>query len=72
MLFLSSIVAKQQKSLKARAGGAVDETQDDAEDEEDKSVGWGRSKNIYYDNNKVNITLNFMDLVLVKLLVKLI
>lgn len=49
------IVAKQQKSLKAKIGGAKDETQDDdEEDKEKKSIAWGRGKNIYYDNDKVN------------------
>ncbi|KAJ9541389.1 hypothetical protein OSB04_027895 [Centaurea solstitialis] len=45
-------IAKQHKSLKAKIGGAADETQDDAEDEEHKSVAWGRNKGIYYDNDK--------------------
>ncbi|KAI3747270.1 hypothetical protein L6452_09724 [Arctium lappa] len=45
-------IAKQHKSLKAKIGGAMDETQDDAEDEETKSVAWGRNKGIYYDNDK--------------------
>nr|XP_043632540.1 something about silencing protein 10 [Erigeron canadensis] len=44
-------IAKQQKSLKAKIGGAADETQDDAEEEE-KTVAWGRAKSNYYDNNK--------------------
>ncbi|KVI08438.1 Sas10 C-terminal domain-containing protein [Cynara cardunculus var. scolymus] len=43
---------EQHKSLKAKIGGAKDETQDDAEDEENKSVAWGRNKGIYYDNDK--------------------
>ncbi|KAJ0703356.1 putative sas10 domain-containing protein [Helianthus annuus] len=41
-------IAKQQKSLKAKLGGAEDETQDDVEDDERKPVAWGRGKNIYY------------------------
>lgn len=51
---LAAKIAKQQKSLKAKIGGAKDETQDDdeEEDKEKKSVAWGRGKNIYYDNDK--------------------
>ncbi|KAK9062350.1 hypothetical protein SSX86_019536 [Deinandra increscens subsp. villosa] len=45
-------IAKQHKSINAKLGGAADETQEDAEDEEKKGVAWGRGKNIYYDNNK--------------------
>ncbi|KAI3794700.1 hypothetical protein L1987_37333 [Smallanthus sonchifolius] len=45
-------IAKQHKSLRAKFGGAADETQDDAEDDEKKSVAWGRSKNIYYENDE--------------------
>ncbi|KAF5768794.1 putative sas10 domain-containing protein [Helianthus annuus] len=41
-------IAKQQKSLKAKLGGAEDETQDDVEDDERKPIAWGRGKNIYY------------------------
>ncbi|KAI7758228.1 hypothetical protein M8C21_018750 [Ambrosia artemisiifolia] len=45
-------IAKQHKSLKAKLGGAEDETQDDVEDEEKKNIGWGRGKNIYYGFDK--------------------
>lgn len=52
MNLLTSIVSKQHKSLKAKIGGAVDETQDDVEDEEEKRAAWGPGKNIYYVNDK--------------------
>ncbi|KAD6453020.1 hypothetical protein E3N88_07725 [Mikania micrantha] len=49
-------IAKQQKSLRAKIGGAEDETQEDAEDEDEekKRVGWGRDTNSYYENNEGN------------------
>ncbi|XP_071705513.1 protein THALLO [Rutidosis leptorrhynchoides] len=49
---LAAKIKKQQKSLKAKVGGAADETQDDAEEEEHKSVAWGPTKSLYYDNNQ--------------------
>ena len=62
MILCTFTVAKQQKSLKAKIGGAADETQDDNEDDQDKSVAWGRSKRMYYETNKVIVLLNSMDL----------
>ncbi|PWA91951.1 Sas10 C-terminal domain-containing protein [Artemisia annua] len=52
MILCTFIVAKQQKSLKAKIGGAADETQDDDEDDQDKSVAWGKGKNMYYETSK--------------------
>lgn len=49
-----SVVARQQKFLRAKNGGVEDEMHDDAEgDEEHRSV-WGRSKNIFYNAENVD------------------
>ncbi|XP_076912910.1 protein THALLO-like [Bidens hawaiensis] len=49
-------IAKQHKSLRAKLGGAADETQDDVEDEEKKEVVWGRSKKLYYEQDKGDLS----------------
>ncbi|XAR62839.1 hypothetical protein NMG60_11017735 [Bertholletia excelsa] len=58
---LAAKIARQQKYLRAKVGGVDDEMHDDAEDEEEKRVVWGRRKNIYYSADNVDYELQSSD-----------
>lgn len=58
---LAAKIARQQKFLRAKNGGAEDEMYDDAEgDEEHRSV-WGRSKSIFYNAENVDYEVQSSD-----------
>lgn len=49
-----TLVARQQKYLRAKTGGVEDDMHDDSEEEEEKKALWGRSKSMYYSADNVD------------------
>lgn len=53
--FIQSLVARQQKFLREKMGGAEDEMEEEEEEEEKDHAVWSRSKRQYYDADEVII-----------------
>lgn len=62
-LWLTFIVARQQKYLRAKIGGVEEKMDDDAEEEEEtERVVWGRAKNIFYNDDNIDYEVRWTSL----------